>query len=251
MAKRKSKSGKLQEVPILRRRSDSETYSENEIQSQSNDEGFTTDQRDEETKDRDKETSGEEFKEKIRDLIGLAPPPGGVKHCRSFDTGLERKSRKKTKVKHCSSVEAGLDGYRVKDDSSRTCKVLLELPSIVVEGDDLVYNCSPVSSRSESPLSDKTGVGRFSPMFYGRLTDSDGLYDCGSSDTTKASRKYGRRKERKRSKSPTKQQTLLDVPGKLEKGVRSSTKPSPKRRTRPKPVSSTSSSSGESINSIR
>lgn len=96
-----------------------------------------------------------------------------------------------------------------------------------------------------------------------------GLYDCASSDCCKmaANRKSsGRRKERKRSKSPAKvkdkdimelvapTQILLDVPGKADPFCRHNlrTKPSPKRRVRThsQVASSTSSSSTESINSV-
>ena len=74
---------------------------------------------------------------------------------------------------------------------------------------------SPVSSRSESPLSDALAVGlnRFSSHFYGTsrpdlpFTDSDGLYDYPSSEAVlpvlnvnrRNSRKCGRRRERKAS----------------------------------------------------
>ena len=74
---------------------------------------------------------------------------------------------------------------------------------------------SPVSSRSESPLSDakSAGFGRFSAQFYGMsrpdlpYTDSDGLYDYPSSEAVlpvaninrRNSRKCDRRRERKAS----------------------------------------------------
>ncbi len=74
---------------------------------------------------------------------------------------------------------------------------------------------SPVSSRSESPLSDakSAGLGRFSRQFYGKsrndlpYTDSDGLYDYPSSETVppasctarRNARKSDRRRERKAS----------------------------------------------------
>lgn len=65
--------------------------------------------------------------------------------------------------------------------------MLLQLPTIVVQSAD--KSASPVSSRSESPISEKaTGMNRFSPLFYNRkeqvlpFTDSDGLYDFPSSD---------------------------------------------------------------------
>lgn len=61
----------------------------------------------------------------------------------------------------------------------------LQLPSIVIQS--VESKLSPVSSRSESPLSDRNnnGMGRFSPQFYNKqlpFTDSDGLYDFPSSD---------------------------------------------------------------------
>ncbi|KAL1128858.1 hypothetical protein AAG570_013392 [Ranatra chinensis] len=243
-----------------RGRSDSETLSD-DPHLESNDEGFGTDQLEEKIEEGELKSARELELFMSGELPDKSPPHGSVKHCASFDTGLEA-YKKKSRVKQCNSVEAGLDSYSITPppvrhcgsageslDSPKVCKVLLQLPSIVV----------PVSSRSESPLSDKT-VARFSPMFYGRLTDSDGLYDCNSSaDWHKAASKKhsGRRRERKRSKSPTaKSHLLLDVPGKnatdtLTKNQSSRSKPSPKRRLRPQPVSSTSSSSAESLNSIR
>ncbi|KAK3922172.1 LOW QUALITY PROTEIN: Adhesive plaque matrix protein 2 [Frankliniella fusca] len=172
----------------------------------------------------------------------------------------------------------------------RPCPARLQLPSIVVEGAQDAGRClSPVSSRSESPLSDlPAGCERFSPAFYGRqlpFTDSDGLYDAPSSagSATVTSRKSasGRRRERR---SPTKRSAarsparsppgpasgpacasklLLDVPEGLcygreprERDRHSSPrKPSPKRRARnakaSQPQRVTSSSSDESLNSIR
>lgn len=64
---------------------------------------------------------------------------------------------------------------------------------------------SPVSSRSESPISDALCVGmdRFSAQFYGRsradlpYTDSDGLYDYPSSETVLSIAKVTRRNTRK------------------------------------------------------
>lgn len=82
-------------------------------------------------------------------------------------------------------------------------------------GDDTKMRGSPVSSRSESPLSDakSAGFGRFSTHFYGMsrtdlpYTDSDGLYDYPSSETVlppssiprRHARKCDRRRERKTS----------------------------------------------------
>lgn len=254
---------------VHRGRSDSETMSD-DPQLESNDEGFGTDQLEEKIEEgelksaKELEVFLEDCSEREK-LMGL-PPPGNVKHCSSFDTGLEN-CKSKTRVKHCASVEAGLDCYRITPPPVRHCgsaddslnkKILLQLPSIVVDGDlSSDKHISPVSSRSESPLSDKTGMGRFSPMFYGRMTDSDGLYDCGGSSDCCKKKHSSRRRERRRSKSPTRiSQILLEVPGKnggQESAGRSTSrgKPSPKRRARPQLVSSTSSSSAESLNSIR
>lgn len=82
-------------------------------------------------------------------------------------------------------------------------------------GDDTKMKGSPMSSRSESPLSDakNAGLGRFSTHFYGMsrtdvpYTDSDGLYDYPSSETVlpptsiprRHARKCDRRRERKTS----------------------------------------------------
>nr|XP_024215536.1 uncharacterized protein LOC106687239 isoform X2 [Halyomorpha halys] len=258
-----------EEKVVHRGRSDSETMSD-DPQLESNDEGFGTDQLEEKIEEgelksaKELEVFLEDCNERAK-LTGL-PPPGNVKHCSSFDTGLEN-CKPKIRVKHCTSVEAGLDCFRITPPPVRHCgsaddslnkKVLLQLPSIVVDGDLCGdKHISPVSSRSESPLSDKTGLGRFSPMFYGRMTDSDGLYDCGASSDCCKKKNSSRRRERRRSKSPTKiSQVLLEVPGKNgvhETVVRGTTrtKPSPKRRVRPQFPSSTSSSSAESLNSIR
>lgn len=65
----------------------------------------------------------------------------------------------------------------------------LQLPIIVIQSDGTENALSPVSSRSESPISERTtGMSTFSPLFYNRkeqtlpFTDSDGLYDFPSSD---------------------------------------------------------------------
>lgn len=88
----------------------------------------------------------------------------------------------------------------------------LQLPSIVIQSESGDKGLSPVSSRSESPLSERTsGIGRFSPLFYGRkgdqlpFTDSDGLYDFPSSDgkgnNVTHHRKSSKRRERKSSRA--------------------------------------------------
>ncbi|XP_061395595.1 uncharacterized protein LOC133331209, partial [Musca vetustissima] len=166
----------------------------------------------------------------------------------------------------------------------------LQLPSIVIQIDGCGdKTLSPVSSRSESPLSERAGIGRFSPHFYGRkdqlpFTDSDGLYDFPSSDGKGASfthqrRSSSKKRERKSSKcsatqSPTKQQ--LDVPSKESLNTSSTptsighvcnkhchshhhpcpaitvtTRKSPKRRLLTRHAVASSSSSSESINSTK
>lgn len=105
---------------------------------------------------------------------------------------------------------------RLMPQPSTACKITLQLPSIVVQSDSNVEkHLSPISSRSESPLSDKTnGLERFSSQFYGRnkdalpFTDSDGLYDFPSTDKVNVSvstqqqhrKTMGRRREK--SKPP-------------------------------------------------
>uniref|UniRef100_A0A336N481 CSON006260 protein n=1 Tax=Culicoides sonorensis TaxID=179676 RepID=A0A336N481_CULSO len=91
--------------------------------------------------------------------------------------------------------------------------VQLQLPSIVINSES---GCdkplSPVSSRSESPLSDRNAMGKFSSLFFGKadqqlpFTDSDGLYDFPSSDgkggsATHHRKSTGRRRERKSSRA--------------------------------------------------
>ncbi|KAL7030062.1 hypothetical protein ACKWTF_006501 [Chironomus riparius] len=106
----------------------------------------------------------------------------------------------------------------------------LQLPSIVIQSESGYDKLSPVSSRSESPLSDRNnnGMGRFSPQFYNKreqqlpFTDSDGLYDFPSSDG-KSSGHYrktvGKRRDKRNLKSnqpqsPSKSSVLLEIPQK-------------------------------------
>lgn len=91
----------------------------------------------------------------------------------------------------------------------------LQLPTIVINTEQGADKLSPVSSRSESPLSDRNnGMGRFSPQFYGKkdqrlpFTDSDGLYDFpssdgkgGTSDLSQHRKSTGKRRERRSSKT--------------------------------------------------
>ncbi|KAJ8915775.1 hypothetical protein NQ315_004587, partial [Exocentrus adspersus] len=173
----------------------------------------------------------------------------------------------------CGSTENNLDQLRSSNVNNKSS---LQLPSIVVLCDSPgnEKHLSPMSSRSESPLSDRTtGIERFSPQFYAKnkdilpFTDSDGLYDFPSSDrvnvtSTTHHKKVGRKREKKilkhsKTLSPTRSlhfgsvQKLLDVPNAetLHK-VPLPRKLSPKRRmTRSQIVSSSSSS--DSISSIR
>ncbi|CAB0001187.1 unnamed protein product, partial [Nesidiocoris tenuis] len=186
----------------IRPRSDSETLSD-DPQLESNDEGFGTDQLDEKIEEGEVK-SAKELELFIEECNKNKPPSptATVKHCSSFETGLEA-CRTKSQVKHCSSAEAGLDCFRVmptlvRYDSkvsifnlqlsrpkflehmltlciiellqvrhsgsaedaldSKRSRVSLQLPSILVEGEPhCEKHISPVSSRSESPLSDKTG----------------------------------------------------------------------------------------------
>lgn len=78
--------------------------------------------------------------------------------------------------------------------------------------DEMKKRGSPMSSRSESPLSDvrSAGLGRFSTHFYGMsrpdlpFTDSDGLYDYPSSEAvlpvTDVSRRCYKRCDRRRER---------------------------------------------------
>lgn len=145
----------------------------------------------------------------------------------------------------------------------------LKLPAIVVqtaEGEGPVH-LSPVSSRSESPLSDKvTGMDRFSPLFYHKselpFTDSDGLYDCPSSEVPssklKSSLSTKKRVRRPSSTSVVSARSastlggLLEVPSPKDPSfsLQRCHRKSPKRRAaRIAPPSSSSSS--ESLNSFR
>lgn len=147
-----------------------------------------------------------------------------------------------------------------------------QYPSTLQLSTDVLHDKSPVSSRSESPLSDKT-VFKFSPMFYGRTTDSDSIYDLTSSDCA-IKKRTGKKKGRKRRHlgggggggsgggggisaslctTPTTccssyTPFLLDVPGRNEKKkIRS--KPNTRRRSRSQQtIVPSSSSSTDSLN---
>lgn len=163
----------------FRKRSDSETLSD-ETLLESNDEGIGTDHLD----------------EKIEE--------GEIKSARDLEMFIG---------KELLEIGRNLLG----NDDTVTTMSQLQLPSIVIQSESGCEKLSPVSSRSESPLSDRNnGMGRFSPQFYNKrdqqlpFTDSDGLYDFPSSDGKGGNssgahhvRKSltGRRRERRNSKS--------------------------------------------------
>lgn len=246
-----------------RQRSDSETFSD-DILLESNDEGIGTDHIDEKLEDC--RLSENRFKqlnllmeEQVLIEVDEPPPPTSA-----------------------ASVSSGATGNQMAQ---------LQLPSIVIQIDGIEKGLSPVSSRSESPLSERAGIGRFSPHFYGRkdqlpFTDSDGLYDFPSSDGKAVSshsythqrRSSSKKRERKSSKcsvtqSPTKHQ--LDIPSKETLNTPTSscnthvcskhchslhhpcpaatvtTRKSPKRRPVSRHPITTSSSSSESLVSAK
>lgn len=239
-----------------RGRSDSETLSDDPLL-ESNDEGIGTDHLDEKIEDGELKSAKE-----LEVFI--------VKDCDNAKTLLDLPL---TSIVSGPHLVAQCDSFDENKDHlvppSNNCKNSLQLPSIVVQCDSSVEkHLSPMSSRSESPLSDRTtGMSRFSPQFYGRhkdllpFTDSDGLYDFPSSDkvnitsSTHTHRKStGRKREKKslrncKTPSPTRTQTVgfvsqhLDIPIKDHFcKLPSPRKPSPKRRIRPQVVSSSSSS---------
>ncbi|KAG5899365.1 hypothetical protein JTB14_036854 [Gonioctena quinquepunctata] len=237
-----------------RGRSDSETLSDDPLV-ESNDEGIGTDQID----------------EKIDE--------GALKSAKELEVFMENDNCKSIldlpiipmlstpRLVKCSSLEDPADRL-LPPVVANNSKNSLQLPSIVIqcETPGCEKHLSPMSSRSESPLSDRTtGMGRFSPQFYGRhkdllpFTDSDGLYDFPSSDkvnvtTCSHHKKPGRKREKRllrncKTPSPTKPSqnfplTHLDIPNKesLYK-VPPPRKLSPKRRVNRSQVVSSSSSS--------
>lgn len=166
-----------------RGRSDSETLSDDPLL-ESNDEGIGTDERVDDVPTSAKEMELVALKETLEIPQATLCSPSGVTKC---------------SIVKCISVERGLDE-----------KATLRPPTLLSEGSRPL---SPVSSRSESPLSDKTGLGRFSPQFYGRqlpFTDSDGLYDFPSSECVKGAnnksgsnnqKKSGRKRDRRTTRT--------------------------------------------------
>lgn len=172
-----------------RGRSDSETLSDDPLL-ESNDEGIGTDERVDDVPSSAKEMETLVVLKETLDIPqATLCSPSGVTKC---------------SIVKCISVERGLDE-----------KACLRPPTLL---SDCSRPLSPVSSRSESPLSDKTGLGRFSPQFYGRqlpFTDSDGLYDFPSSECVKGGsckgssiqRKAGRRRDRRTTRTASHEMT--------------------------------------------
>ncbi|KAK6632810.1 hypothetical protein RUM43_013581 [Polyplax serrata] len=246
-----------------RGRSDSETLSDDPLL-ESNDEGIGTDHVDEKTEDKEQ-----------KNLDVFLGKDSTGQNIVDFGSFTAPSSSPRTTLKKWDNLDY------MTTMGPMIPKASLQLPTIVVQSDYSEKLLSPVSSRSESPLSDKAlGLGRFSPMFYSKskcdqlpFTDSDGLYDFPSSDcppsnnksvqagTTSHRKSTGRRRERRnghrmntsgsKTSSPTKgQNSLLEVPQKDAPGHRTiaQRKPSPKRRVKTQqPLSS--SSSTESLTS--
>lgn len=242
-----------------RGRSDSETLSDDPLV-ESNDEGIGTDQLDEKLDDGTKEMD-----------VFVITDTDNAKGFKDLPCLIGNKSGVLT---NCEKFSDETMSHLLPPSSNS--KNSLQLPSIIVQCDSSSEkHLSPMSSRSESPLSDRTpGMDRFSSKFYGQhkdllpFTDSDGLYDFPSSDKvniTSLAHQHKKASSRKREKkmlrncktpSPTKSVTInslcynLDVPLKDQfYKIASPRKPSPKRRIRPQVVSSSSSS--ESVASTR
>ncbi|CAH0385765.1 unnamed protein product [Bemisia tabaci] len=243
---------------VMRQRSDSETLSD-DFHLESNDEGFSTDHVTAHPAMADPEPEGS---------AAPVPPPR-----RSRPVNLERFSSTH-KSKCFSSVESDLDCLRTPTQSARSAEdVFLDVsnrgPKLSPE-----LGASPESppgalSPSLSPLSDRRGDlsssphGRLSPSLAGRLAESDGMCDFGSDGKKQAGEKCRHRKRRRRNKgvggslagTTFSLQNLLDVPGKrsCETYTLARSRQSPKRRSKARHIanSSTSSSSAESLSSLR
>lgn len=255
--------GSAEHLNTHRPRSDSETFSD-DILAESNDEGIGTDPVDEKL-----------------DETRL--------NRHRFDTFLDDEVLIEVDEPTISATGPSL----TSNTNTITQMAQLQLPSIVIQidGNGGEKSLSPVSSRSESPLSERASMGRFSPYFYGRkdqlpFTDSDGLYDFPSSDGKGTSgqmfshqrRSSSKKRERKSSKcsatqSPTKQ---VDMPSKESLNISSTpsssvhvcnkhchshhhpcsaitvtSRKSPKRRLQNRYAVASSSSSSESLNSTK
>lgn len=172
-------------IDAFRKRSDSETLSDDTIL-ESNDEGIGTDHIDEKIEEGDIKSAKE-----LENYIGKELIENGKSLLQS--SGSEEQSTTTT----------------------TTTMSQLQLPSIVVQFESGVEKLSPVSSRSESPLSDRNNEKwKFSAEFCGKreqqlpFTDSDGLYDFPSSDgksgavlSTHHKRNCGKKREKRTLKA--------------------------------------------------
>lgn len=167
------KSDNNQDEQQFRKRSDSETLSD-ETLLESNDEGIGTDHLD----------------EKIED--------GDIRSAKELEIFIGKEFLE--------------NGKNLLGTEEVLTMSQLQLPSIVIQSESGYDKLSPVSSRSESPLSDRNnnGMGRFSPQFYNKreqqlpFTDSDGLYDFPSSDGKSGGhyrKSAGKRRDKRVSKS--------------------------------------------------
>lgn len=160
----------------FRKRSDSETLSD-ETLLESNDEGIGTDHLD----------------EKIEE--------GKIRSARDLEVFIGKEL-----LEH---------GKKIMNTEDVVPMSQLQLPTIVIQSESGFDKPSPMSSRSESPLSDRNNShGMYSPLFFGKkdqqlpFTDSDGLYDFPSSDgkggahsSTQSRKSTGKRRERRSSKT--------------------------------------------------
>lgn len=173
-------------IDAFRKRSDSETFSDDTIL-ESNDEGIGTDHLDERIEE------------------------GDIRSAKELEVYIGKELIETGKTLMSSGSE------------EQSTMSQLQLPSIVVQFEAGSDKLSPVSSRSESPLSEKNaGVWKFSPEFCGKrdqqlpFTDSDGLYDFPSSDgksvqygLTHQKRNLGKKREKRATKGANKGSRII------------------------------------------
>jgi len=222
--------------------------------------------------------------EDLKDFTNLLQvPKKSLPKSRSLDISSDsNNSEKNTKGSSASSQKLkfgeSLDSkLNILDPSKRP-----DITFVKKEATSEKIGLSPVSSRSESEVS----VGGTSIRNSG-VTDSDGLYDCGSSEVpsrlSMRRRSFGKKKERKGSKgnkeaeaeaeerknaslddgsrsskdsrenADKKNASTGDLRSEKKKGKQGSPNSSSKKRVRaqPKLNQGTSSSSSESLNSLR
>lgn len=128
------------------------------------------------------------YSETFSDDILLESNDEGIGTDHIDDKIEEGEIRSAKELEHYIGKELLDSGKKIMGDE-QTAMSQLQLPTIVIQTDGSEKVLSPVSSRSESPISERaTGMSSFSPLFYNRkdqtlpFTDSDGLYDFPSSD---------------------------------------------------------------------